>query len=124
MSESGWDLCLPGIDEVLGQANAGGRAGDGHLAVGGAIHRVGNLDLSARHLPDLIDLGALAADDASDQLCRAGGGDERVNTDVCFGQASGGIREQCLKPMLSHRISDGATEKSRRHWDAKMQLLG
>ena len=91
VSEGAWDLCLPGVDEVLGQADAGGRARDGHLAVGRAVNRIGNLDLSARHLPDLIDLGALAANDASDQLWRAGGGDERVKNGVCVRHARGGV---------------------------------
>lgn len=66
---AGWSLfVLPGIDQVLGQADAGVGAGDGDLPVGGALHRVGDLDLSARHLTDLVDLGALAADDAADEL--------------------------------------------------------
>lgn len=45
---AGWSpLVLPGIDQVLGQADAGVGAGDGDLSVGGALHRVGDLDLSA-----------------------------------------------------------------------------
>lgn len=58
----------PGVDEVLGQADAGGGASDGDLPIRGALHRVGDLDLSPRHLPDLIDLGTLTADDAPDQI--------------------------------------------------------
>lgn len=59
---------LPGIDQVLSQADAGVRASDGDLSVGGAFHGVGNLDLSPRHLTDLVDLCTLAADDAADEL--------------------------------------------------------
>lgn len=44
------------------------RASDGDLSVGGAFHGVGNLDLSPRHLTDLVDLCTLAADDAADEL--------------------------------------------------------
>lgn len=61
---------LPGVDQVLGQADAGMRASYGDLSVGRAFHRVGNLDLSAWHLADLIDLCALAANDAANELPR------------------------------------------------------
>lgn len=37
---------LPGIDQVLSQADAGVGASDGDLSVSGALHGVGNLDLS------------------------------------------------------------------------------
>lgn len=59
---------LPGIDQVLSQADAGVGASDGDLSVSGAFHGVGNLDLSARHLADLVDLCTLAANDAADEL--------------------------------------------------------
>lgn len=39
-------LVLPGVDQVLGQADAGVGAGDGDLSVGGSLHGVGDLDLS------------------------------------------------------------------------------
>lgn len=61
-------IISPGVDEVLCQTDAGRRAGDGDLAVGRSIHWIRNLDLGARHLPDLVDLGSLAADDAPDEL--------------------------------------------------------
>jgi len=54
---------LPGGDEVLGQVDADGRARDGDVPVAGAVQLAADLDLRARHLPDLIDLGALAPDD-------------------------------------------------------------
>ena len=60
----------PGVDEVLCQADAGRRAGDGDLTVGRAVHWVGDLDLGAGHLTNLVDLGALATDDAPNQLWR------------------------------------------------------
>lgn len=59
---------LPGIDQVLSQTDAGVRASDGDLSVSGAFHGVGNLDLSARHLADLVDLCTLATNDAADEL--------------------------------------------------------
>ena len=74
-------MILPGIDEVLGQTDAGGRACDGDLAVSRSIHWICNLDLGAWHLPDLIDLCSLAANDAPNQLWlrRAGGVSYRNN---------------------------------------------
>lgn len=59
---------LPCVDQVLGQADAGGRAGDGDLPIGRSLHWVGDLDLCPWHLTDLIDLGTLTADDAANQL--------------------------------------------------------
>lgn len=58
----------PGADQVLSQADAGVRASDGDMSVSGALHRVGNLDLSPWHLTDLIDLCTLAANDAANEL--------------------------------------------------------
>lgn len=58
----------PGADQVLSQADTGVRASDGDMSVSGALHRVGNLDLSPWHLTDLIDLCTLAADDAANEL--------------------------------------------------------
>lgn len=60
----------PGVDEVLRETDASRGAGDGDLAVGRAVHRISDLDLGTRHLPDLIDLGPLAADDAPNKLKR------------------------------------------------------
>lgn len=62
------DSPLPGIDQVLSQADTGMGASDGDLSVSRALHRVGNLDLSPWHLTDLIDLCALTADDAANEL--------------------------------------------------------
>lgn len=59
---------LPGVDQVLSQADAGRGAGDGHLPVRRALHWVGDLDLSPGHLADLIDLSPLTANDAANQL--------------------------------------------------------
>lgn len=59
---------LPGIDQVLSQADTGMRASDGDLSVSWALHRIGNLDLSPWHLTNLIDLCALTANDAANEL--------------------------------------------------------
>lgn len=60
--------CLPRGDEVLSQVDGDGRAGDGDVPVAGAVHLAADLDLGAGHLADLVDLGALAADDGANQL--------------------------------------------------------
>ena len=60
--------CLPGIDQVLCQTDAGGGPSYSDLAVSGPFHWVGNLDLSTGHLTDLIDLRSLAANNAANQL--------------------------------------------------------
>ena len=60
--------CLPGSDQVLSQVDGDRRAGDGDVTVAGAVDLTADLDLGARHLPDLVYLGALAADDRADQL--------------------------------------------------------
>lgn len=59
---------LPGGDEVLSQRDADGGPGDGDVPLTGALGLVPNLDVGARHLPDLTDLAAVPADDAADQL--------------------------------------------------------
>lgn len=69
---------LPGIDQVLSQADAGMRASYGDLSVSWALHGVGNLDLSPWHLTDLIDLCTLTANDAANELRR------EKNVRVCF----------------------------------------
>lgn len=61
-------MISPCFDEVLCQTNASRGACDGDLAVSRAIHWVGNLDLSTRHLPDLADLGSLTANNATNEL--------------------------------------------------------
>ncbi|KAG9339646.1 hypothetical protein JZ751_023292, partial [Albula glossodonta] len=55
---SGWWL-LPGSDEVLSQADADWRTGDGDVPVAAAVELAADLDLRSGHLPDLADLGAL-----------------------------------------------------------------
>ena len=67
-------LALPGSDEVLGKVNADWSASDGDVSVTCSIQLTANLDLSPRHLPDLIDLGALTADDGAYQLGERQGG--------------------------------------------------
>lgn len=64
----GGPLCLPGGNEVLGQVDADRRPCDGHMAVARPVQLAADLDLSSRHLPDLVDLGSLTADDRADQL--------------------------------------------------------
>lgn len=61
-------IISPCVDEVLRQTDAGRWACDGDLAVSWSIHWICNLDLGTWHLPDLIDLGSLAADDAPNKL--------------------------------------------------------
>lgn len=41
----------------------------------GALSLVANLDMGARHLPDLADLAAVPADDAADELKGQGWGE-------------------------------------------------
>lgn len=59
---------LPWSDQVLSQVDGYRRAGDGDVTIAGAVDLTADLDLSARHLPDLIYLGALATDDWANQL--------------------------------------------------------
>ena len=59
---------LPGVDEVLGHADAGQRAGDRDLAHGWAISGAGNFDVSSRDLANLIDLAALSSNYAANKL--------------------------------------------------------
>ena len=59
---------LPGVDEVLGEADVGGGPGDGDLPLRGPLHGVGDLDLCARHLANLVYFGALPTDDAAYEL--------------------------------------------------------
>lgn len=61
-------MALPGGDEVLGQVYADWCACNGDVTVTGPVQLAANLDLSPRHLPDLIDLSALPADDRAYQL--------------------------------------------------------
>lgn len=63
-------LCnvLPGVDEVLGHADAGRRACDRDLAHGRAISSAGNFDVSSRDLANLIDLAALSSNYAANKL--------------------------------------------------------
>lgn len=63
-------LCnvLPGIDEVLGHADAGRRARDRDLAHGWAIGGAGNFDVSSGDLANLIDLAALSPNYAANEL--------------------------------------------------------
>lgn len=58
----------PGVDEVLGHADAGRRARHGDLAHGRAVGGAGDLDVSSRDLPDLVDLAALSSNYAADKL--------------------------------------------------------
>lgn len=59
---------LPGIDEVLGDADTGRRARDRDLAHGWAISGAGNFDVSSRDLANLIDLAALSSNYAANKL--------------------------------------------------------
>lgn len=68
----------PGGNEVLGQVDADRRSRDRDVAVARPVQLAADLDLSPRHLPDLVDLGALAADDGADQL-RNDRGSRRVS---------------------------------------------
>ena len=59
---------LPGGNEVLGQVDADRCSCDRDMAVARPVQLAADLDLRTRHLPDLVDLSALAADDRADQL--------------------------------------------------------
>lgn len=61
-------MALPGGDEVLGQVDTDWCASDGDVSVIGSVQLAADLYLSPRHLPDLIDLSALSADDRAYQL--------------------------------------------------------
>lgn len=61
-------MISPRVDEVLCQTDTGRCACDGDLAVRWSIDWIRNLDLGSWHLPDLVDLGSLAADDAPNKL--------------------------------------------------------
>lgn len=59
---------LPGGNEVLGQVDADRCSCDHDMAVARPVQLAADLYLRSRHLPDLVDLSALAADDRADQL--------------------------------------------------------
>lgn len=59
---------LPGGNEVLGQVDADRCSCDRDMAVARPVQLAADLYLRSRHLPDLVDLSALAADDRADQL--------------------------------------------------------
>lgn len=59
---------LPGGNEVLGQVDADRCSCDSDMTVTCPVQLAADLDLSSWHLPDLIDLSALTADDRADQL--------------------------------------------------------
>lgn len=64
---------LPGGNEVLGQVDADRRSRDGDVAVACPVQLAPDLDLGSGHLPDLVDLGSLTADDRTDELRRSRG---------------------------------------------------
>lgn len=61
---------LPGCDEVLSQSDADWGACDGHVTFSRTFRLVPNLDMRSRHLPNLTDFAALAANDAANELSR------------------------------------------------------
>lgn len=61
---------LPGVDEVLGDADTGRRTRDRDLADGWAISGAGNFDVSSGDLSNLIDLAALSSNYAANKLRR------------------------------------------------------
>lgn len=65
-SSDGCSLGLPGGNEVLGQVDADRCSCDGDMPVTRPIQLTPDLDLSSRHLPDLVDLSTLTADDGAD----------------------------------------------------------
>lgn len=56
---------LPGIDEILGQADVSGGPCDGDLALRRALHGIGNFNLCPGHLSNLIYFGSLTANNAT-----------------------------------------------------------
>lgn len=67
-SSEGCPPALPGGNEVLGQVDADRRSRDGDVAVARPVQLAPDLDLGSGHLPDLVDLGSLTADDRTDEL--------------------------------------------------------
>ena len=67
---------LPGGNEVLGQVDADRCSCNSDMTVACPVQLAADLDLSSRHLPDLIDLGSLTADYRANQLQES-----RVETD-------------------------------------------
>ena len=59
---------LPGINEVLSHTDARWRACDRDLAHGGSISGAGYFDVSSWYLANLIDLTALSANNAANEL--------------------------------------------------------
>lgn len=72
-SLDGCSLGLPGGNEVLGQVDADRCSCDSDMSVTCPVQLAADLDLSSRHLPDLVDLSPLTADDRADQLQRSRG---------------------------------------------------
>lgn len=56
---------LPGVDEVLGQADVSRGPCDGYLPLRWALHGIRNFDLRPRHLPNLIYFGSLASNNTA-----------------------------------------------------------
>lgn len=110
---------LPGIDQVLGQADAGVRASYGDLPVSRAFHRVGNLDLSAWHLADLIDLCTLTANDAANELPRR----EKKRENSMFDTKTKKKSSKCrwIKTnVLKKTTNTTATSKKNNNWNLEI----
>lgn len=125
-SSTVWPI-LPGIDQVLSQADTGVGASDGDLSVSGAFHRVGNLDLSARHLTDLVDLCTLAADDAADELWGGGGGVTNDSHQGRHSRAGGAIllmtyivwNGQLMRASLSRGVHPSWGAPQKQQWASR-----
>lgn len=68
---------LPGGNEVLGQVDADWCSCDSDMTVTCPVQLAADLDLSSWHLPDLVDLSALTANDRADQLWKNRGETDR-----------------------------------------------
>lgn len=56
---------LPGVDEILRQADVGGAPCDGDLPLRRTLHSIRNFDLCPRHLSNLVYFGALPSNNTT-----------------------------------------------------------
>lgn len=93
--EAAQSYVLPGIDEVLGNADTGWRACDCDLPHSRTISGAGNFDMSPRDLANLIDLATLSANYAANKLEGREGNMQMANKLIfpCFSELN--FRTKC-----------------------------
>ncbi|KAG7228187.1 hypothetical protein INR49_013350 [Caranx melampygus] len=109
----------PGGNEVLGQVDADGCSCYGDVAVGRPVQLAADLDLSSRHLPDLVDLSALTTNDRADQLQKKDRGNHlgcwyvfNVKTCQVSQVLEGDTREEKEKKNVVRELTGGKERKS------------